>query len=178
MQPLIIIILQIAVALTIGPLFNALFALGEELGWRGYLLVRLEKSGQLRAVVLSGLVWGIWHMPAILQGHNYPKHPVLGVFLMIVFCMLFGAILSWLYFRSRSPWAAALGHGSLNAVAGLPLLFMPEVDLALGGPVTSIIGWIPLVVFVGWLLLTKRLPTSDNYPAAEESVEIRENDAS
>jgi membrane protease YdiL (CAAX protease family) len=169
MPPLLIIGLQMVVAITIGPLFNTLFALGEELGWRGYLLVRLLPHGQMRAIVLSGVVWGIWHAPVILQGHNYPQHPVLGVFLMIVFCVLFGAILSWLYLRTRSPWAPALGHGSLNAVAGFPILFMPRVDLSIGGSLMSMIGWIPLVLFVGWLVWSKRLPVPQ--PAMDAPIE-------
>lgn len=51
------------------------------------------------------------------------------------------------------------------AVAGLPLLFMPGVNLALGGPLTSLIGWIPLIAFTGWLAWSKRLPVA----AAEEA---------
>jgi len=162
--PLLIIGLQSLVALTIGPLFNTLFALGEELGWRGYLLVKLLPLGQWRAILISGAIWGLWHMPVILQGHNYPQAPVAGVFLMIGFCVLFGTILSWLYLRTSSPWAPALGHGSLNAVAGLPLLFMPTVNLAFGGTLTSLIGWIPMIVFIGWLVWSKRLPVSDQEP--------------
>ena len=135
--------------------------MGEELGWRGYLLPKLEPHGQARAIVLSGVIWGVWHMPVILQGHNYPEHPLLGVFLMIVFCVLFGAFLSWLYLRTRSPWAPALGHGTLNAVGGLPLLFMPGVDLAFGGPLSSVLGWIPIIVFLVWLLCRGKLPVND-----------------
>jgi membrane protease YdiL (CAAX protease family) len=159
--PFIIIGLQIAGAITINPLFNTLFAMGEELGWRGYLLPKLEPHGQARAIVLSGVIWGVSHMPVILQGHNYPEHPLLGVFLMIVFCVLFGAFLSWLYLRTRSPWAPALGHGTLNAVGGLPLLFMPGVDLAFGGPLSSVLGWIPIIVFLVWLLWRGKLPVND-----------------
>jgi len=170
MEPVMVVLIQIALAFTLGPLFNTLFALGEELGWRGFLLVRLENLGQLRAILLSGIIWGIWHAPAILQGHNYPEHPVLGVFMMIVFCVLFGAFLSWLYFRSRSPWTAALGHGSLNAVAGLPILFMPGVDRILGGPITSVIGWIPMIIFVAWLLRTKRLPVTADEPDTQPTL--------
>lgn len=151
LPPGMIISLQIAVALTIGPLFNTLFALGEELGWRGYLMPRLLPLGQGRAILFSGLIWGVWHWPAILQGLNYPKNPYLGLLLMLVFCVLFGAILSWLYLRTGSPWAPALGHGALNAVAGFPLLFMPEVNMVIGGTLTSLIGWIPMLLFVGWL---------------------------
>ncbi len=171
-SPLLIIGLQMLIALTVGPLFNTLFGLGEELGWRGYLLPRLLPLGQARAILLSGAIWGIWHMPAILQGHNYPQHPLAGVFLMIVFCILLGTILSWLYLRTRSPWAPALGHGSLNAVAGFPLLFMPGVDMALGGTLTSLIGWIPLVLFVGWLVWKKKLPVED-IPVATPSTDLQ-----
>jgi uncharacterized protein len=151
---------QILAALTVGPLFNTLFALGEELGWRGFLLPRLLPLGQWRAILLSGAIWGVWHAPAILQGHNYPTMPVAGVFLMIVFTILMGAIFSWLYLRTRSPWAPALAHGSLNASAGLPLLFLTGVNLTLGGTIVSVIGWIPLALFTGWLVWTRRLPVN------------------
>ena len=160
-SPVLVIGIQVLMALTLGPLFNTLFGLGEELGWRGFLLPRLLPLGQFPAILISGAIWGIWHMPVILQGHNYPQHPVAGVFLMIGFCILFGAILSWLYLRTSSPWAPALGHGSLNAVAGLPLMFMPGVDLALGGTLASLTGWIPLALFIGWLVWSKRLPAEN-----------------
>jgi uncharacterized protein len=153
-----ILALQLLIAVTVGPLFNTLFALGEELGWRGYLLPTLLPLGQWRAILLSGAIWGVWHAPAILQGHNYPDHPVLGVFLMIGFCVLMGVFLSWVYLRAQSPWAPALGHGTLNAVAGFPLIFMPVVDMALGGTLTSLAGWIPMLLFDGWLYWTRRLP--------------------
>jgi uncharacterized protein len=154
----IILVLQSLVALTLGPLFNTLFALGEELGWRGYLLPKLLPMGQMRAILISGVIWGAWHAPAILQGHNYPGQPILGVFLMVGFCVLFGTILSWIYLRARSPWAPALCHGTLNAVAGFPLLFMPKVNMALGGTLSSLVGWIPMLAFIGWLLWSRRLP--------------------
>ena len=140
------------------PLINTLLALGEELGWRGLLLPELLPLGQWRAILLSGVIWGFWHAPVILQGHNYPSQPVLGVFLMVVFAVLVGAFFGWLYLRTRSPWAPALAHGSLNASAGLPLLFLTGVDIPLGGTLASLIGWIPLALFVAWLVSTNRLP--------------------
>ncbi len=155
--PGMVVAIQIVFSFTLAPLFNCIFALGEELGWRGFLLPHLLPLGQWRAILLSGAVWGVWHAPAILQGHNYPGRPVLGVFMMIVFCLLLGTILSWLYLQTRSPWTPTLAHGSLNATAGLPLLFLKDVDLAIGGTVTSAIGWIGLATFVGWLVLSRRL---------------------
>ncbi|OGO37265.1 MAG: hypothetical protein A2W35_00275 [Chloroflexi bacterium RBG_16_57_11] len=157
LPPGLIVGIQILFSITLAPLFNTLFALGEELGWRGYLLPKLFPLGQGRAILLSGVIWGVWHWPAILQGHNYPNQPILGMFLMIGFCVLFGAILSWLYLRTGSPWAPALGHASLNAFAGFPLVFMPGVNMALGGTLTSLVGWIPMILFVGWLIWKRDL---------------------
>jgi len=157
-SPGVVVAIQMAFSVTLAPLFNTLLALGEELGWRGFLLSRLLPRGQWRAILLSGVIWGLWHAPAILQGHNYPGRPVAGVFMMIVFCLLMGTIFSWLYLQARSPWAPALAHGSLNATAGLPILFLKDVDITIGGTVTSIIGWIGLAAFVGWLMFSHRLP--------------------
>lgn len=159
-----VVAIQILVALTLAPLINTLFALGEELGWRGFLLPELLPLGQWRAILLSGAIWGIWHAPAILQGHNYPNNPILGVFLMIVFTVLVGAFFSWVYLRTRSPWAPALAHGSLNATAGLPLLFLTGVNITIGGTLASLIGWIPTAFLVGWLAWSGRLPVEQEDP--------------
>ena len=149
---------QIMAAFTIAPLINIIPAMGEELGWRGFLLPRLMHLGKWRAIGLSNVIWGFWHAPAILQGHNYPENPVLGVFLMVGFCLLIGAIFSWLYLQTESAWAPALAHGSLNATAGLPILFLaPGVNATLGGTLASVAGWIGLALFVAWLVATRRL---------------------
>lgn len=154
-----LVLIQIVQALLLGPLINVVFAMGEELGWRGFLLPRLLPLGQWKALIFSGIIWGVWHAPAIAQGHNYPDHPILGILLMTVFCVLLGIIIGWMYLNTRSPWVAALAHGSINAWAGLPYLVLkPDFDTALGGTLTSVPGWAVMGLFIGWLVLTKRLP--------------------
>lgn len=154
-----LVLIQIAQAALLAPFINIIFALGEEIGWRGFLLPRLMPLGQWQALIISGIIWGLWHAPAIAQGHNYPDHPILGILLMTVFCILLGIIFGWMYLNTRSPWVAALAHGSLNAWAGLPFLFLkPGFDTALGGTLTSIPGWLVMGLFIGWLVLSKRLP--------------------
>src|SRR3712207_5496599 len=56
--PLIQFLIQVVV-------MTLTFSLGEELGWRGYLLPRLLSVGRMRALVLVGLIWTAWHMPLI-----------------------------------------------------------------------------------------------------------------
>ncbi len=163
-----LVVIQIAQALLFAPFFNIIFAMGEELGWRGFLLPRLMPLGQWKALLISGLIWGVWHAPVIAQGHNYPDHPMLGILLMTVFCVLLGIIIGWMYLKARSPWVAALAHGSINAWAGLPYLFLkPGFDTILGGTLTSVPGWLVMGLFVGWLMLTKRLPVQIREEAGE-----------
>jgi uncharacterized protein len=164
--------IQVLFAVTLAPFINMLFALGEELGWRGYLLPHLMPLGQWKAILISGIIWGVWHAPAIAQGHNYPGYPILGIFMMVILCVLLGTILSWLYLNTRSPWVAALAHGSFNAVAGLPVLFLlPGFDMAFGGTLASASAWIGMVVFIVWLVMTKRLPVAEQ--VNNEKVELQ-----
>lgn len=161
---------QIFFALTLAPLINMLFALGEELGWRGFLLPHLIPLGQWKAILISGIIWGVWHAPAVAQGLNYPGYPVLGIFMMIVFCILLGIIFSWLYLNTRSPWVAALAHGTTNAVAGLPILFMQSgFNMAFGGTLATAPAWLAMGFFILWLVWTKRLPVLDQ---VEETVAV------
>ncbi len=159
LNPALIVAAQVGAALTIAPLFNTLFAMGEELGWRGFLLPKLLPLGQWKAILISNIIWGLWHAPAIMQGLNYPGYPIAGILMMLVFTLLLGTIFSWLYLNTKSPWTPALAHGSVNAIAGLPVLFlMPGFNLALGGTLASVAGWLGLLVFVAWLVASNRLP--------------------
>ncbi len=161
LTPTMILVIQIFASLSIAPPLNMLFALGEELGWRGFLLPKLLPLGQWKAILISNLIWGLWHAPAIIQGYNYPGYPVAGIFMMIILTLLLGTILSWLYLNTNSPWAPALAHGSINAVASLPLIFLvPGFDMAIGGTLVSVMGWIPLAIFVLWLSATKHVPVN------------------
>lgn len=153
--------LQIFAALFIAPFINSAFALGEELGWRGFLLPRLLPLGQTPAMVLSGAIWGVWHIPVILQGHNYPAAPGWGTLMMTGFTILFGVFLSWLYFETQSPWTPAFAHGTFNAVAGLSLLFVIPQNALWGGTVTSATGLLVLGVLVLILYGSGELPVLD-----------------
>jgi uncharacterized protein len=146
-----VVALQLA-ALPVGAFLNLLPALGEELGWRGWLLPRLMPLGTVPALLVMGVVWGLWHAPLILLGYNYPGVPGwLGLTCMVVMCVLVGAVFGWLRIRSDSVWPAALAHGAFNAAAGSALLFA-----AAGEPVdttrATVLGWsgwiVPLVLVV------------------------------
>lgn len=124
---------------------NAVAGFGEELGWRGLLQKELEPVGFWNSSVLIGCIWGVWHAPLILQGHNYPQHPVAGVFMMIIWCMLLAPIFSFIRLKAKSVIAASIIHGSLNATAGLAIMLIQGGnDLTVG--VTGAVGFIVLAI--------------------------------
>lgn len=135
-------------SLALAPVFSALIAvpaLGEELGWRGFLLPLLRPLGTWPALLITGVVWGLWHAPLILLGYNYGRTDALGLALMCVTTVLVGAVFGWLRMRSDSVWPSTFAHGALNASSGVflaALLPAGQVGIA-----ASLLGW------VGWVLL-------------------------
>ncbi len=136
---------------------NLLPALGEEIGWRGWLTPQLLPLGVAPTIIITGVIWGLWHTPLMLLGHNYPELPGwLSIVFMVVFCTLIGGILAWLSIRTNSVWPAALGHSTINATAALPLLFsaQPTYDPAHVG-IGGTTGWIMAAILLVVLYLTK-----------------------
>lgn len=116
--------LTIVQGLIAGITVNALAGFGEELGWRGLMLNELSHLGFWERSWITGLVWGIWHAPVIMMGHNYPDHPIAGVFMMIIFCLLISPFFTLVALRSGSTIAAAVLHGSFNALSGIAVLLL------------------------------------------------------
>ena len=119
--------------LTYAPLINAFLALGEEIGWRGFLYPQLKARFGLRhGRLLGGAIWGAWHWPLIwLIGYEYGAatgnaagyfgFPVVGMLLFCVITVGWGILHDWLYERTGSIWVPSLLHGAINAAGTLPL---------------------------------------------------------
>jgi membrane protease YdiL (CAAX protease family) len=87
--------------------------LGEELGWRGYAYPRLADTlGPATAAVLSGTVWGLWHLPtALMPGASLAQFPL---FMLLVTAG--GIWMAWLYEASgRCVMVAVAAHAAINA---------------------------------------------------------------
>ena len=143
-MPAILIVLLLLMT----PLFNLVPCLGEEWGWRGYLLPKVaQRMGFFPAVLLTGLIWGLWHAPIIVAGHNYgmqyPGYPWAGIAAMCAFCIVVGVLLSYITLKARSCWPAVLAHGAINGTASVGLLFLADpmtYDRFLGPAPTGVIG--------------------------------------
>jgi len=130
-----------------GITINAVAAFGEELGWRGFLLHQFKEMKFIKASVIIGLIWGIWHAPLILMGHNYPQHPQIGVFMMIVLCLLLTPFMMYITIKAKSVIAAAIMHGTMNAVASISIMAIDGGnDLTTG--IVGVAGFITLSIFL------------------------------
>jgi hypothetical protein len=108
-----------ATVLFVGGLATLPLTLGEEYGWRGYLLPRLLPLGEVRATFVLAAIWGVWHLPMLLIGLNYPGQrlwAVAPVFLVTVALTAFP--FTWLYVASGGGvLAVAVMHAVLNALS-------------------------------------------------------------
>lgn len=155
------IALMIGFTALIAPLLNALFGLGEEIGWRGFLYPAMrEAMSERKAAILCGVIWGLWHAPITAMGHNYGLayrgYPWLGIAAMCLFCISLGILLSYITTKSASIWPAALAHGAVNAVAGTPLLFQAasyESYQVLGPSLPGVLAGLPLLLFALFVLM-------------------------
>lgn len=155
-------------------------AIGEEFGWRAYLLQRLmerfSRAGSAhtatsagKAAVLVGVIWGVWHLPNFLmQWETYSLFP--GAFYLYVLLYTLntcaqGVLLAWVTLRSGSVWPACIGHATIIGVAWVS-------TAALKGPSPVWLGPHPdaLIGNLGFIVLALVLLFSRRAFAGEEEV--------
>ena len=91
-------------------------ALGEELGWRGFLLPKMVRGAFTRPYLACGLVWASWHIPLIAFGGFYQTdNALLMAFIYGLGIMAMSFVLSELRMRSGSFWVAGIAHASHNS---------------------------------------------------------------
>ena len=127
------VLISVVSGMIYAPLLNMFVALGEEIGWRGFLSPQLKaRLGRQKGWLLGGVIWGAWHWPLIwLIGYEYGAaagnpvgyagFPVVGMLLFCVITVGWGILHDWLYEKGGSIWVPSLFHGAINAAATLPL---------------------------------------------------------
>jgi len=146
-SPALVLPVLFVMTLVITPFINGLFGFGEELGWRGYLLPKLMVLGKLKAYLLLGIVWGLWHLPLILIGFTYPGQPILGTLAFIALTFTLGIYINELTLSHRSSILAGWVHGVFNSQKlGIWALIFPNTNPLIGGfaGIVGIIVWLSL----------------------------------
>ncbi len=137
-------------------LVGSFAAFGEEGGWRGYMMPKLLKlMGRGKALVVGGVIWGLWHAPLTCIGHNfgtdYPGFPYLGILMMCLMCILLGVLLTFVTEKSGSVWPAVFLHAINNSGPSILQGFVnPDRSAAshLLGPGAHLLGLLVIVVSV------------------------------
>ncbi len=154
------VVMQLVMGVILAPFVNLINCFGEEWGWRGFLLPRMLKQFKVvPALLLIGLIWGLWHAPLTVMGHNYgvgyPGYPFMGIFAMCLFCLAMGIILSYVTIKTKSCIPAIMGHGTLNGFASAGLMFTSldhPYNVFLGPAPTGLIGGAGFIIVAGFLL--------------------------
>jgi membrane protease YdiL (CAAX protease family) len=153
-----LVLIQLFSGVLLSPLLNGVFTLGEEFGWRAYLQPKLMPLGFRKAMLLGGVIWGLWHAPVIAMGHNYgfdyPGAPWSGILAMTFFTIVVGTVLGWLTLRGKSVWPAVIGHAAINGIASIGFIFIntQATPNPLLGPLpVGLIGGLPWLIAAAYL---------------------------
>ncbi len=130
----------------LAPALNFVTCFGEEWGWRGYLLPKMLAGHSVTFTMITcGVIWGLWHAPITILGHNYGLgymgYPVTGILAMCIFTTVCGVFLSYVTIKSGSCMPAIFAHGMINGVASAGLMFSATGGNPFVGPApTGVIG--------------------------------------
>jgi len=165
---------------------NGLFSIGEEFGWRAYLLPKLMRrfsggepvpGGSLdaaaarKASLLIGVIWGVWHFPLYIMGMSSdpsmtPGRLLAYLGLAVLSTCAMSVLLCWVTLRSGSVWPASIGHGFINGTTAIPgMALKGTADTLLGPGLPGLIGTLGYLLLALVLLLNSRAFASKEMPS-------------
>jgi membrane protease YdiL (CAAX protease family) len=148
----LLMLIQALQAVFLAPALNFVTCFGEEWGWRGYLLPKMKNLlPTIPMLLVTGIIWGLWHAPLTIIGHNYGLgywgFPFTGIAMMCLFCITLGIFLSYITLKTNSCIPAILAHGAINGIAAMGIYFTYDGGNPFVGPTpTGIIGMIPFMI--------------------------------
>jgi membrane protease YdiL (CAAX protease family) len=169
------ILLALPLQLVMGIVMSSLVGFGEEVGFRGYLLPQLAVLGRRRALLLSGLLHAVWHLPILLLTPYYHDagNLLIVVPLFLTTVTLAGVFYGELRLTTNSVWPSTLAHGAFNAFwstfTAFTVTASPLVLEYLAGE-TGVLPLSATAVVAGWALYRLNRPMRNvRAPAAQTS---------
>lgn len=148
------ILVSFLTASTVMVLFLGALSIGEEVGWRGYLVLELYKrTGFMIAGIVSGLIWAAWHIPLIIflpdqfDFGGLPLYYTLPVFTLSLTAV--SVFLAWIRLKTGSVWPAVIAHGSHNSIT---LSFFNDLTSQTGSA-PYIAGEVGIGLLVAWVVV-------------------------
>lgn len=143
---------EVLIRMTFYPCLNIVMCLASEFGWRGYLLTHLtEKYSRPAAVLISGIVWGLWYGPLIEMGQyygtEYPGYPYTGMAVMLLICVALGCFYSWLMLHTGTVVAPAIASAVFQSVVSVAVYFCAsdQYDPLFGPASVGLIGGLGVI---------------------------------
>lgn len=162
----LLMISQGLTAILFGPIMNFFTCFGEEWAWRGYMVPKMaENMKTIPMLLVSGVIWGLWHAPLTIIGHNYGMgylgYPFTGILAMCLFCTVIGVFMSYITLKAKSCIPAVLAHGAINSFASIGMYFTFDGGNPFVGPAP--VGIIGMVAFIALdIFLVKALMKMEN----------------
>jgi membrane protease YdiL (CAAX protease family) len=153
-----------------GPVFLLPAFWGEEFGWRSYLQLRVSRS-PLRATVITGIIWSVWHYPLVFTNYVGYSNPFLKIVTWTPLLITQAIILAWLFLRSGSVWVPCLAHAGNNLIIGTLSFPLLVEGGGLDPSTVELLELIPLVALCAWILLTGQLRPSRDAGALKPTAE-------
>ncbi|MCC6557121.1 MAG: CPBP family intramembrane metalloprotease [Polyangiaceae bacterium] len=156
----------LATHLTIGALDGCLWAAGEEIGWRGYLLPRLVDAKIPLAAPLSGLIWAAWHWPLAWGSSMFPDGRFLPLALFTLVVIPIACAMARQRLETGSLWPAIVLHGVWNEILGLvfgPCTVKEGIWLGESGILVAIASFLLLLPFLRGRWAARRTPGAPPY---------------
>ncbi len=117
LPPALVFAILVLMSSTLNAVLTSVLAAGEEIGWRGFMLTRMIDVGVPKPIVVSGFIWGLWHVSMILAGlYAAGPSPVLSAAIFLIMTTAVGVIIAWLRLERGSIWPAIVLHGVWNSV--------------------------------------------------------------
>ncbi|MBT4761393.1 MAG: CPBP family intramembrane metalloprotease [Bdellovibrionaceae bacterium] len=149
-------------------IIGGISALGEEIGWRGFLQPKVISIGWKYPALYTGLIWALWHLPLVAFGGYYEnQNPFVTMVTYTLAILAFNYFIFWLREVTKSVWVATMAHTSYNfffQTFWLLLLFRKESSNIeywnlLGGDT----GLIPAALFAVLVIVIKKFNKQINH---------------
>jgi membrane protease YdiL (CAAX protease family) len=170
-SPYVVMLIVLLVGGTVGLLLPGLFAFGEELGWRGFLVPELYKHVNFtKTALISGLIWSVYHYPLVigLEAEELGVNTAYLLIMATVGGIGLSTIMAWLRLKSGSVWTAVFFHAALNSYNQGVFENLTETTSNLTNYISGEFGLMMSLVaaFAGYLFWRKRdaLPQPNHQP--------------
>lgn len=140
---------QILTGIPVSILVLIIFVAGEEFGWRGFLQTPLiERFGITAGILLLGAIWGIWHAPVALRGHNLKSDFWAEAFILYPYlCICYSFPLAFLTIKSGSLWPALIFHATNNTIGSFGSLMVEKQNSKLEVLLHMLTGTLLIIIF-------------------------------